>query len=136
DAFAPPLTGDLRGVRVAHSVDLGGAFEVDTQVREVVAAQAGVLADAGAIVTEAYPTLDRAEETFRTLRAWRFQELYGELLARHPDKFKPALADNIRAGADLTGRDVARTYVDRTRLVERMSRFFESYDVLAMPVSQ
>jgi amidase len=46
------------------------------------------------------------------------------------------LADNIRAGADLTGRDVARAYTDRTRLTERMGRFFESYDLLVLPVSQ
>ncbi len=135
-AFAPPLTGDVRGLRVAHTVDLGGAFDVDRQVREVVDAQAGVLADAGAVVTEAHPELVRAEETFRTLRAWLFQDTFGDLLAKQPDAFKPALADNIRAGTDLTGRDVARAYTDRTRLGERMRRFFEAYDVLVMPVSQ
>jgi amidase len=135
-AFAPPLSGDLRGVRVAHTVDLGGAFEVDPRVRDVVGAQAAVLADAGAVVTDAHPDLDRAEETFRTLRAWLFDDAFGDLLDRHPDGFKPVLADNIRAGADLTGRDVARAYADRTQLAERMGRFFESYDVLAMPVSQ
>ena len=135
-AFTPPLHGDLRGLRVAHTVDLGGAFDVDRQVREVVDAQAAVLADAGAVVTEAYPDLVRAEETFRTLRAWLFQDAFGDVLAKQPDAFKPSLADNIRAGADLTGRDVARAYTDRTRLSERIGRFFESYDVLAMPVSQ
>ncbi|HEU0286894.1 MAG TPA: amidase [Nocardioidaceae bacterium] len=135
-AFAPPLTGDLRGLRVAHTVDLGGAFDVDRQVREVVDAQAAVLADAGAVVTEAYPDLVRAEETFRTLRAWLFQDAFGDLLAKQPDGFKPALADNIRAGADLTGRDIARAYTNRTRLGERIGRFFESYDLLVMPVSQ
>jgi amidase len=135
-AFAPPLHGDLRGLRVALTVDLGGAFDVDRRVREVVDAQAAVLTDAGAVVTEAYPDLVRAEETFRTLRAWLFQDAFGDVLAKQPDAFKPALADNIRAGADLTGSDVARAYTDRTRLTERMWRFFESYDVLAMPVSQ
>jgi amidase len=135
-AFAPPLTGDLRGLRVAHTVDLGGAFDVDRQVREVVDAQASVLTDAGAVVTEAHPELVRAEETFRTLRAWLFQDAFGDLLAKQPDAFKPALADNIRAGADLTGRDIARAYTDRTRLGERMRRFFETYDLLVMPVSQ
>jgi amidase len=135
-AFAPPLSGDLRGLRVAHTVDLGGAFEVDSQVREVVEAQAAIFSDAGAAVSDAYPDLVRAEETFRTLRAWLFYDAFGDVLAKQPDAFKPSLADNIRAGADLTGRDIARAYTDRTRLTERMGRFFESYDLLVLPVSQ
>ncbi len=135
-AFAPPLHGDLSGLRVAHSIDLGGAFDVDPQVRAVAEAQAAVFAAAGADVAEAHPDLVRAEETFRTLRAWLFQDVFGDMLAKQPDGFKPSLADNIRAGADLTGRDIARAYTDRTRLTERMGRFFESYDLLIMPVSQ
>jgi amidase len=135
-AFAPPLSGDLRGLRIAHTVDLGGAFEVDHRVRDVVTAQSAVLADAGAAVAAAHPDLGRAESTFRTLRAWLFDHAFGDILAKQPDAFKPSLADNIRAGADLTGRDVARAYTDRTRLTERMARFFESYDLLVLPVSQ
>ena len=58
------------------------------------------------------------------------------LLAEHPDAFKASLADNIRAGEALTGADVARAYAQRTTLAERMRAFFESYDVLVLPVSQ
>ena len=55
---------------------------------------------------------------------------------RIPDEFKQSLADNIRAGESLTGADVARAYSQRTALSERMRRFFESYDLLVLPVSQ
>ena len=58
------------------------------------------------------------------------------MLAASPDEFKPSLADNIRAGESLTGADVARAYSQRTALSERMREFFESYDVLVLPVSQ
>jgi amidase len=58
------------------------------------------------------------------------------MLARHPDSFKRSLADNIRAGESLTGADVARAYAQRTRLGETMRLFFQSYDVLVLPVSQ
>ena len=40
--FAPPLTGDLAGLRVALSVDLGGSFAVDHAVADVVRRQAEV----------------------------------------------------------------------------------------------
>src|SRR5699024_1628878 len=107
-AFAQVDRVGLNGLRVAVSIDLDGAFEVDHQVAGVVREQARALEDAGAIVLDRAPVLHEAEDTFRTLRAWHFQASYGELLAEHPDGFKKSLADNIRAGASLTGRDVAR----------------------------
>jgi len=134
--FAPPVTGSLSGVRVALSVDLGGAFEVDSEVAAIVSGSAATFTGAGAHVCDAHPNLDTADDTFRTLRAWHFQASFGELLAEHPDAFKPSLADNIRAGEFLTGADVARAYRQRNTLGERMRRFFDEYDVLVLPVSQ
>jgi amidase len=135
-AFAPPVTGSLRGLRVALSVDLGGAFEVDGEVAAVVASAGPLLAGAGATVVDAHPSLPEAEDTFRTLRAWHFQATLGGLLAAEPEAFKESLADNIRAGEHLTGADVARAYAGRTALSERMREFFTSVDVLVLPAAQ
>jgi len=135
-AFAPPVTGDLRGLRVAVSPDLGGFLEVDTEVARVVEEAGARFAAGGAQVEPTYPDLAEADDTFRTLRAWLFQAGFGELLAAHPDAFKQSLADNIRAGESLTGADVARAYAQRTALAERMRLFFGSYDVLVLPTSQ
>ncbi len=134
--FAPPLSGSLSGLRVALSVDLGGAFEVDTSVAAVVESAGSVLAAEGSVVTASYPSLPEAEDTFRTLRAWMFQARFGAMLAEHPNGFKQSLADNIRAGEPLTGADVARAYAQRTTLGARMVSFFSDHDVLVMPVSQ
>jgi amidase len=136
DVFAPPVTGSLTGLRVALSTDLGGLLEVDAEVARVVESAGSVFASGGAHVSPAYPDLAEADDTFRTLRAWNFQAGFGELLAEHPDAFRPSLADNIRAGEALTGADVARAYAQRTALAERMRQFFESYDVLVLPTSQ
>ncbi|GAB3785081.1 amidase [Nocardioides ungokensis] len=134
--FAPPLAGSLAGLRVALSTDLGGAFEVDSDVAAVVEGAASVLTGAGASVSAAHPDLAEADDTFRTLRAWHLQAKLGPLLARHPDAFKQSLADNIRLGETLSGADVARAYTQRTTLSERMREFFRAYDVLVLPVSQ
>ncbi|NYD41017.1 amidase [Nocardioides panaciterrulae] len=139
--FAPPVRGSLAGLRVALSVDLGGAFEVDDEVAAVVSSSASVFTGAGASVADAHPDLGLADDTFRTLRAWHFQAKFGRLLAEHPDSFKQSLADNIRAGEPLTGADVARAYTERTALAETMREFFAgvdgpAYDVLVLPVSQ
>ena len=134
--FADPAPASLAGLRVALSIDLGGAFAVDHEVAAVVESAGARLARAGAQVRGAHPDLGLAEDTFRTLRAWHFQAKLGALLAAHPDAFKPSLADNIRAGESLTGADVARAYTQRTALAETMRLFFRDHDVLVLPVSQ
>ena len=134
--FAEPRAASLAGLRVALSIDLGGAFAVDPAVAAVVSGSAGVLAAGGAVVQDAHPDLRGADEAFRTLRAWHFQATFGDLLARHPEAFKATLAENIRAGAGLSGVDVARAYRLRTTMQARMRGFFDSHDVLMLPVSQ
>ena len=134
--FAPPLHGDLTGVRVALSTDLGGAFTVDHAVAEVIGRQAQVFEAAGATVEGAHPVLHSADAAFRTMRAWLFQARFRTLLEKRPDGFKQSLKDNILLGADLTGGDVARAYQQLTSIHDRMRAFFETYDVLALPVSQ
>ncbi|WP_374455580.1 amidase [Nocardioides sp.] len=135
--FAPPLVpASLAGLRVACAVDLGGALVVDDAVAAVVRRTAERLAGAGAALTESHPDLSLADDTFRTLRAWHFQAKFADLLAQHPTSFKPSLEANIRAGASLTGADVARAYTQRTALAETMRVFFEQHDVLLLPTSQ
>ncbi|MEJ7834198.1 MAG: amidase [Nocardioides sp.] len=134
--FGPPLSGSLSGLRVAWSLDLGGSFEVDAEVAAVVEEAGRLMARRGAKTFSAWPDLSEADETFRTLRAWHFQARFGQLLEDHPAAFKKSLADNIRAGASLTGDDVAVAYARRTTLSDRMRRFFQDYDVLVLPVSQ
>ncbi len=129
-------SGVLAGLRVALSTDLGGAFEVDSEVAWVVEASSMTFAASGAHVTMAHPDLALADDTFRTLRAWHLHAKFAALLAANPDSFKQSLADNIRLGESLTGVDVARAYTQRTSLSEQMRLFFESYDVLVLPVSQ
>jgi amidase len=136
-AFAPPVDpAPLAGVRVAATVDLGGALVVDHAVADVVRATAARLSDAGAAVADTHPDLSLADDTFRTLRAWHLQAKLGALLAAHPTSFKPSLEANIRAGESLTGADVARAYTQRTALAENMRTFFQHHDVLLLPTSQ
>ncbi len=135
-AFAPPIAGSLFGQRIAVSVDLGGAFEVDREVAAIVERAGRTLGVNGARVYDAHPDLTTAEDTFRTLRAWHLHTKFAGLLAEHSDAFKPALADNIRAGESLTGADVARAYHQRTALGETMREFFRSYDALVLPAAQ
>jgi amidase len=135
-AFAASLDRDLTGLRVAWAPDLGGSVPVAPEVRETLGEQLAVFQGLGCTVEEACPDFSGADEVFRTLRAWQFSTSLGTALERHPDLFKASLAQNIEAGRELTGRDIARAEQHHTTLFHRMRTFFESYDVLLLPVSQ
>ncbi|GAA4688959.1 amidase [Pseudonocardia yuanmonensis] len=134
--FDVPLGRDLAGLRVAWSPDLGGSIPVDAAVTAALEPQVRVLEELGATVERADPDLRGADEVFRTLRAWTFAVSMGPLLGRHRDRMKATLVGNIEEGRRLTGADVARAEILHSALFQRMRRFYEQYDLLALPVSQ
>ncbi|MFC7328820.1 amidase [Marinactinospora rubrisoli] len=134
--FAAPLDRDLTGLRVAWTPDLGGAFQAERAVLEVLAPAVRVFEELGCRVEETAPDLTGADEVFRTLRAWTFESAYGHLLDADPQRLKASLAWNIEEGRKLAGPDIARAERLRTEIFHRVREFFEHYDVLLLPVSQ
>jgi amidase len=128
------LAREMRGVRVAWSADLG--LPVEPAVRAVLAPARKVLADLGCQVTDAAPDLSGADEGFRIWRALRYATAFGPLVAEHPDKVGPNVTWNVQRGLELTAADLGRATVLLAGLAERISEFFEGYDVLACPVAQ
>ncbi len=135
-AFAPPIEGDVRGLRVAWTPDLGGAVRVDREVLDALEPQVRLFTDLGCEVEEASPDLRGADEVFRTLRAWHFDLSLGKLADRHPDQVKESIRWNVEVGRALTGADLARAETLHGRLFQRVREFFTRYDVLVLPVSQ
>jgi amidase len=135
-ALLDPAPAELRGLRVAYAPDLAGRVPVAPDVRAVIAATAKVLEQTGAHVEFACPDLDGADEAFRTLRAAEFDANWHALLDEHPDDFVDFLADNIRQGRRLSGRQVIRAYTEITRLTRAAEQFFADYDVVLAPVAQ
>lgn len=130
------VPADLRGLRIAYAPDVGGRVPVDRDVRTVIAGAAAVLEAAGAVVELACPDVSGADQAFRVLRAAEFDADWHDLLETHPDGFVDFLADNIRAGARLSGRDVMRAYEEITRLTRGADAFFEDYDLVLAPAAQ
>ena len=102
----------------------------------MIASAAAVLERAGARVEYACPDLDGSDAAFRTLRAADFDANWRDLLAANPDGFVDFLADNIRRGASVSGRDVMTAYAELTRLRQSAARFFDEYDLVLAPVAQ
>jgi amidase len=135
-AFAAPLPTSMAGLRVAWAPDLGGRVTVDPAITSVLTSSVGVFESLGASVAEDCPNLSGADEVFGTLRAWLFEAQYGEISRRHPEKVKDSIRWNAEMGAKLSGRDLARAEQLHTKLFERMSEFFERFDVLLAPTTQ
>jgi amidase len=127
---------ELSGLRVAWAPTLGGRVPVEPTVLAVLEGAVRTFAEHGAHVEPACPDLAGADETFRTLRAAEFDHRFGAQLARHPERFKPDLADNIRAGQALTAAELTGALAELTRLHRSAHEFFDQHDVLLAPVSQ
>ena len=134
DQIAGLLERDLRGVRVAWSADLG--LPVQPAVRETLAPARQLLAGLGCEVTDAAPDLSGADFVFRTWRAFRFATNLGPLLRQHPGQIGPNVTWNIERGLELSVADLGRATLWQAALAERVSAFFDSYEVLACPVTQ
>lgn len=134
--FSGPLEGDLRGVRVAWSPDLGLGIPVESEVLEVLTRRLAVFEEAGAVVEEAAPDLTGADEVFRVTRALDFAANLGPLVREHRDLIKPEVVWNVEAGWELSAQRIIDATAARTRLAAAVRDFHARYDLLLSPAAQ
>ena len=131
--FHKDMKGDMKGLRVAFSSDLGGGYPVDSQVLEISRKTAFSFKELGCKVEEIKPGWMSMERDFiititsETLTAFedeldRFKEL-----AFPPNRGLPDVA------ADLTNRDLIKVQFNRYKFYEQVGRVFEKYDLLLTP---
>ncbi|MCE2539655.1 MAG: amidase [Acidobacteria bacterium] len=133
--FGRPLDGDMDGIRVAWSRDLGG-LPVDPRVRAVIDAERGTFERLGCVVEDAEPDMNGVAEVFRVWRAWYFEACYGTLLDEHRELLKDTVIWNIEEGRRLSGPRLGEAARAWSALLDRVRRFFERYEFLVLPVSQ
>jgi amidase len=138
-AAGPPgwwPAGDVTGLRIAWSPDLGG-LPVEPEVARVLAQARAALAGAGAAVTDAEPELAAADEVFLTLRGARMAGRYGTLLETSREHLKDTLIWNIEQGLALTAAEIAGALRRRSEIFGEMKAFLGGgFDVLALPTVQ
>ena len=134
--FRAPLERDFKGTRIAFSPSFGGQVPVDQRVHAIIAAQDQVFANLGCLMEDTVPDFTGAHEVFLDLRAHSFELNYGEHLDKHRDKLKATVIWNVEAGRKLTVPDMARADAQRSRIYERVSAFFETYEFLVTVVNQ
>jgi Asp-tRNA(Asn)/Glu-tRNA(Gln) amidotransferase A subunit family amidase len=127
--------GDLRGLRVAYSADLGG-LPVDPDVREVFAAALEVLAGLGARLVAAAPRTADPTPLWNTLALAEGYASEGPLLARWRDSMSPGIAEIIEAGAGITAGQYVDALHERAAYTRVWTDFFAEHDVLVTPTMQ
>ncbi|MDA8216926.1 MAG: amidase family protein [Dehalococcoidales bacterium] len=127
------LDGDLHGIKMAWSPDLGYCT-VDPEVQRLTTAAARTFAELGADWEEAGPGFANPHDVFITYFSGdTFAGRLAHLLPDHQEEMDPYLVGLIELGLRLTPADMYRAHGRRAELYLAMARFFEKYDLLLTP---
>jgi len=124
--------GDLTGVRIGWSPDLGYAF-VAPEVLEAVVAATGVLESTGATVDEAGVEIEHQGRHFGTIWMATYAGKYGHLLDEWRDEMDPRLVAMIDNGNALTAVQYAEATTAREEFWRTIRPCFERFDFLVTP---
>lgn len=124
--------GDLRGLRVAYSEDLGYA-PVDPEIRRITRAAALRLAEAGCEVEERDPGWPDPYAFHQVIYEVGLAIPWADAAAEHPDWIEPSFMDMIQRGRRVSALDYGKAVMARTVFYNDARRFFEEYDLLLTP---
>lgn len=133
-SFQAAVDAPRAPVRVGFTRDLG-IGPVDPEVADICAAAAGRFADAGTVVEEAAPDCGDILDIFQAMRAALFVGTRAPLLEEHRDQLKPEMVWNIEKGMQMTVGDMGKAWVAQGALYQRLTAWFEEYDLLALPTA-
>ena len=118
--------------RVAFSNDLG-IVPVGKDVINVTEVAIKRLANHGIEVTDEIPDFSGILEAFHTLRAVLLGTMMGEFLQTERNRISEDIVGNIERGYVVTPEELFQAERLRWTLVQQMSQFFETHDLLLCP---
>jgi aspartyl-tRNA(Asn)/glutamyl-tRNA(Gln) amidotransferase subunit A len=130
--FLPFLGGDLKGLRIAWSPDLGYAI-VDPEVLEITTRAVGVFEMLGAKVEATNPPVGNPGMAFSLTWGIRLATMYGSKLAERREQMNPRLVAMIERYISRSAGEFAEAAVVREEYYTKMQPFFERYDLLLTP---
>ncbi|MBN9430102.1 MAG: amidase [Burkholderiales bacterium] len=136
EAEARQAAAQGRRLRLAWTIDAGGAFPVSDAVRAAMQRAIDCLRDTGAELIEAVPDFSGADECFQALRGEYFVENLGELYQRERARMKDTVVWNIEQGLALTPQRLAAAALQRSQVFERVAQFMSGYDAWLLPTAQ
>lgn len=132
-SFADAVANPVLPKRVAYTLDFGGKFPLDKEIREICTKMAQRFAELGCIVEEASPDFGPVDDVFMVLRSQQFVVDRELQIEQYRDKFKPDIIWNTELGLKATPSKIAWAERERAALYRRMNVFFQKYDLLVTP---
>ena len=126
------LGGDLKGLRVGWSPDLGYAL-VDPEVLAVTTTALGVFESLGAEIEEAGLELETLGPAFSVIWAVTLASKLADKLEEWRDHMNPQLVQTIERGSAVTAIKYAQAALERKEFWSRIQPMFEKYDILLTP---
>lgn len=134
--FAQVLQGDMKGLRIAWSPDLGIAL-VDPEVVRICEQAVHRFESLGCTVEEACPDFSDIAEIIPPLRVYRSAAVFAQALETKMEGVTNAFfKEFLTLSEKMTVGEAARAETRRTELWLRVQRFFEDYDLLVCPTTQ
>jgi aspartyl-tRNA(Asn)/glutamyl-tRNA(Gln) amidotransferase subunit A len=130
--YSPFLGGDLKGLRIAWSPDLGYAI-VDPQVLEITTTAVGVFEMLGAKLEATNPPVGNPGRAFSLTWGIMLATRYGDKLAEWREQMNPRLVAMIERNMNRSVAEFAQAAVVREEYYTTMRPFFEKYDLLLTP---
>lgn len=127
-----PREVDWSTLRVAVSEDLGWA-PVEPVVRAAFRRAVGMLADAGARITNAHPDAAYPTQLWNDIALPEGFASERHLLTRSVEEFSAGTLAIIEAGRAVTAQSYLDAQERRRSFTQTWTEFFESYDVLLTP---
>jgi amidase len=134
-AFAPELSGDLAGLRVAWCPDVGG-LPIEPEVMGVLNDARGQLEALGCHVQDVALDLSHADDAFETLRGLAFARSFGPSLEALRGIAKDTLIWNVEQGLALDASAIAAAMVAKSEVFMAVTDVLQRFDVLAAPAAQ
>jgi Asp-tRNA(Asn)/Glu-tRNA(Gln) amidotransferase A subunit family amidase len=139
ELLLPERFDGIEGMRIALSLELGGDWTIDDDVRANTLAVAEALRSAGAIVDEVDLTIPY-DDVMRAISAhfhYGFAADIGAAVTAHPDLVCDYTRAMVEASERLAGDvDVAEGLRIEARLYRPLGRVLERYDALVLPTSR
>jgi len=132
-SFSDAVANPVLPKRVAFTIDFGGRFEVDREIREICTRMAQRFEELGCIVEEVSPDFGPVDEVFMAFRSQQFLVDRELQIQQYRDKFKPDIIWNTELGQKQTTSQLAWAERERAALYRRMFAFFQTYDLLVTP---
>lgn len=139
-AFAAPLQRDFRGTRIGWMGDYGGYLPTEPGVLALCRDALKGFEAIGCRIDEVVPDypMEQLWQTWLTLRHFSIAGLGGSLYADPAKRaqMKPEAVWEIEGGLRLTGAEVWKASVQRSKWYEALRKLFETCDYLVLPSAQ